>query len=101
MTSSFDRLQPIDSAAEALQFAPSTLRRWRRQGRIHAYTLSTMQWSDVIDFSGARPLDYFIPSEVFREALPAHPVNRFFRRKELAELLEPVLLIRLSEAALQ
>jgi len=87
---SLDRLLPLDSAAEALQLAPSTLRRWRRKGRIRAHVLSTAMWSDVIDFSGAQPATYFCPSEVLQDAdrLAAH----LGRPSVLVELLEAALI---------
>jgi Helix-turn-helix domain len=68
MTSSIDRLLTLESAAQVLELSPSTLRRWLRQGRIHGHTLNTAPWSDLLDFTTARPATYFRVREVLAEA---------------------------------
>jgi hypothetical protein len=62
-----DRLQTLDSAAAVLQLAPSTLRRWARQGRIRGHALDTAPWGDVLDFTTA-PITYFRVREVLADA---------------------------------
>ncbi len=63
-----DRLQTLDSAAAVLQLAPSTLRRWARQGRIRGHALDTAPWLDVLDFTAAQPSVYYRVSEVLADA---------------------------------
>lgn len=60
---SLDRLQTIESAAAVLELAPSTLRRWMRQGRIRSYELS------LPESAGGRVLmvPYFRPRETLAD----------------------------------
>ncbi len=63
-----DRLQTLEAVAAVLQIAPSTLRRWGRQGRIHGHALSSVPWGDLLDFSTGRPATYYRVREVLEEA---------------------------------
>jgi len=60
MQSTLDQLLPLDAAAEVLQLAPATLRRWLRQGRIQAHRLSLP--TDLGD--RALPAPYFRVGEL-------------------------------------
>ncbi len=62
-----DDLKTLAAAADALQLAPSTLRRWLRRGRIQGHTLDVDPWSDVLDFTTARPTTYFRIREVLAQ----------------------------------
>jgi hypothetical protein len=62
-----DRLQTMEQAARSLQFAPSTLRHWMRQGRISGHSLNPAPWADLLDFTSAQPTVYFRPREVLAD----------------------------------
>jgi hypothetical protein len=87
-----DELQTIESAASTLRLAPSTLKRWLRQGRIHGHTLNTAQWCNELDFASTQPSTYYRVREVLVDADCRKPT----RRSPLSELLEPVAYIELS-----
>jgi hypothetical protein len=68
MTPSIDRLTSLERAAESLQLAPSTLRRWLRSGRIRGHRLDPTPWLDLLDFTAAQPSVYYRVSEVLADA---------------------------------
>ena len=91
---SLDRLQTLEQAADTLQLAPATLRRWVRKGRIRAHVLSTAQWCDVLDFTALQPAAYFCAGEVLEDASRSTARQAARQTSMLSELLEPMALIR-------